>query len=170
MSPILALALPAAVSRFNGSSLALVAGIVAVLRRRQAVGGWLFYFFCQVVLALLLIAATTHWNLFLPSAWSGPDLYFLYTLSNLPRIALLAEIALVSAMLVGTREWQWVSGLKYALAAYAFLTVVKLLVDAVWFPESARLDLLSLSFPCVWVLYFDISRRVRRVFLEKSWK
>jgi hypothetical protein len=159
-----------AASQFNGSSLALAAGVVAVFRRKQAIGGWLFYFFCQVLLGLALIAVTTRWKLYLPSAWSDPRLYFLYTLSNLSRTALLAEIAVVSAVVVHTREWRWVSGLKYALLTYAFLTLVKLLVDIFEFPSSLNRDAASLSFPCVWVVYFDLSRRVRRVFLDKNWQ
>ena len=67
------------------------------------------------------------------------------------------------------REWRWVSGLRYALITYAFVTVVKLLVDIFHFPEAVTRDTLSLAFPLVWVVYFQMSIRVRRVFLEKSW-
>jgi hypothetical protein len=171
LSPVLAmLAGQSAVSQFNGSSLALLGGVVAIFRRKQAIGGWLFYFFCQVLVALLLIAGTTRWSRFLPGSWDDPLLYFLYALTNLSRTILLAEIAVISVRLLGTRQWQWVSALKYALVTYAFLTVLKFVVDLVWFPATVGLDALSLSFPCVWILYFDISRRVRRVFLDKNWQ
>lgn len=154
-------------SQFNGSGLALIAGIIAALRRKQAIGGWLFYFFCQVGLGLMLIGVTTHWRRYLPAAWADPGQYMLFTVSNLSRIALLMVIAALSVVLLRTREWRWVAALKYALICYGFLTLLKLLVDDLWFPESQRLDLLSLAFPCVWMVYFDASRRVRWVFLDK---
>jgi hypothetical protein len=170
LSPVLALlAGQTAVSPFNGSSLALVGGLVAIWRRKQAIGGWLFYFFCQILVALFLIAGTTRWSRFLPRSWDDPQLYFLYALTNLSRTILLAEIAIISVRLLGTRQWHWVAALKYALVTYAFLTLLKFLIDLVWFPTTVGLDALSLSFPCVWILYFHISRRVRRVFLDKSW-
>lgn len=155
--------------RFNGGGLALVGAMVAAIRRKHAIGGWLFYFFCQVLLGLGLIFATTQWKLYLPRAWSEPGAYVLYTLSNMPRVVLLLEIAVVSMALVRTREWRWVSGLRYALITYAFVTVVKLLVDIFHFPEAVTRDTLSLAFPLVWVVYFQMSIRVRRVFLEKNW-
>jgi hypothetical protein len=42
-------------------------------------------------------------------------------------------------------------------------------VDIFHFPEAVTRDTLSLAFPLVWVVYFQVSIRVRRVFLEKSW-
>jgi hypothetical protein len=70
---------------------------------------------------------------------------------------------------VRTREWGWICGLQYALLTYAFLTILKVLVDIYGFPAAATRDALSLSFPCVWIVYFGASRRVRRVFLDKTW-
>ena len=45
-----------------GSSLAIACGIVAILRRKYAIGGWLFYFFCQVLIGLALVAVSTRWR------------------------------------------------------------------------------------------------------------
>jgi hypothetical protein len=79
-------------------------------------------------------------------------------------------IAIIAMELFHTREWPWVAGLRLALITYAFLGVVKLLVDIFHFPDNVRLDTLALTFPCVWIVYFSVSRRVRRVFLDKSWQ
>jgi hypothetical protein len=122
-----------------------------------------------VLLGLALTAATTHWRLYLPFEWGGPGPYFLYTISNLSRDLLLAAIGAIWLMLVETRDWRWVAGLRYALAAYAFLTVLKMLADIYCLPSATTLDALSLAFPCVWFVYFGVSRRVRRVFFDKSW-
>jgi hypothetical protein len=152
-----------------GGMLALLGGIAAVMRRKHAIGGWLFYFFCQVLLGLALIGATTQWKFYLPQSWIAPAPYFLYALSSLSRTLLLAAIAAVSIEVVRTREWGWICGLQYALLTYAFLTILKVLVDIYGFPAAATRDALSLSFPCVWIVYFGASRRVRRVFLDKTW-
>jgi hypothetical protein len=163
------LAAQAADLRFNSSTLALLGAFLAAIRRKRAIGGWLLYFFCQVLLGLALIISTTHWKLYLSRAWSDPVRYFLFTLSSLPRVALLSAIAVISMELFHTREWHWVYGLRLALLTYLFLDAMKLLVDISYFPDNARLDTLSLAFPSVWIVYFSVSRRVRCVFLEKNW-
>jgi hypothetical protein len=151
-----------------GGSLALACGIVAIIRRKRAIGGWLFYFFCQVFLGLALVAASTHWQNYSPSEWDSPARYFLFILSNLSRVVLLAAIAVIGILLVETREWCWVICLQYALATYAFLTILKLPVDTYCFPSATTRDAMSLAFPVVWMGYFAVSQRVRKVFLERS--
>lgn len=152
-----------------GGALALACGMVAILRRKRAIGGWLFYFFCQVLLGLALVAASTHWKLYSSQEWSDPVRYFLFTLSNLSRVVLLAAIAVVCVLLAETRDWQWICGLQYALATYAFLTVLKLPVDVYCYRSAVNRDTMSLAFPVVWMGYFALSVRVRKVFLENSW-
>jgi hypothetical protein len=152
-----------------GGILALLCGIVAVVRRKHAIGGWLFYFFCQVLLGLALVAISTHWKMYASREWSDPVRYFLFTVSNLSRVAVLAAIAVMCGLLADTREWQWVCGLQWALAMYGLLTVVKLPVDMYCLPSAVNRDALSMAFPVVWIGYFAVSVRVRKVFVEKSW-
>jgi hypothetical protein len=147
-----------------GGGLALLCGIAAIARRKYAIGGWLFYFYCQVFLGLALIGASTHWQSYLPRAWNDPARYFAYAVSNLSRVTLLAAIGAICIRLARARERQWVCGLQYALATYAFLTILKLVADFYCFPAAARRDALSLAFPVVWMVYFGASRRVRQVF------
>jgi hypothetical protein len=153
-----------------GGSLALACGIIAIVRRKRAVGGWLFYFFCQVLIGLALVAVSTNWTNYLPRGWSDPARYFLFVLSSLSRTALLAAIAAIGIILVETRDAQWIAGLQYALATYGFLTILKLPVDIYCFSGATARDTLSLGFPIVWMAYFSASRRVRKVFREKSWE
>jgi hypothetical protein len=152
-----------------GGILALLCGIAAVVRRKHAIGGWLLYFFFQVLLGLALVAASTHWTLYASREWSDPVRYFLFTVSNLSRVAVLAAIAVMCISLADTRDYQWVCGLQWALAIYGFLTIVKLPVDMYCFPSAVNRDTLSMAFPVVWMGYFTVSVRVRKVFLEKSW-
>lgn len=152
-----------------GGSLALACGIVAIVRRKQPIGGWLFYFFCQVLIGLALVAVSTHWKYYLSREWNDPARYFLFAVSSLARTALLAAIAAICVLLVETRDARWLTGLQYALATYAFLTILKLPVDLYCFSGATTRDAMSLGFPVVWMAYFSASRRVREVFVEKSW-
>jgi hypothetical protein len=152
-----------------GSGLALACGLIAIGRSKRAIGGWLFYFFCQVFIGLALLGASTHWRYYLSHQWSDPLRYFLFTLSSLSRMALLASVAVLSALLLETRHPAWIAALQYALATYAFLTLLKVPVDLYCFPGAASRDTMSLGFPLVWMAYFAISRRVKKVFVDKSW-
>ena len=151
-------------SQLNGGGLALLAAIIAIFCRRRDIGGWLLYFFFQVVLGLGLVLSTTHWGRFLATAWGDPRMYLLYTLSSLPRFIMLAAVAAITLTLFQTRARHWVTALTLALVTYGLLTLVKLQVDVFFFPDTVRLDALSLAFPVVWVVYFAESRRVQRVF------
>ncbi len=153
----------------NGNGLALIAAAIAFFCRKQPIGGWLLYFFCQVFLGLTLIALTTYWGRYTPGAWSDPADYFLFVISSLSRDLALIAIAAVSVALVRSRDWSLVAALKYALIVYAFITVMKVVVDVGSYPDAITSDTLSLVFPMAYIPYFQYSRRVRRVFLEKSW-
>jgi hypothetical protein len=148
-----------------GGAFAVLCGAAAIARRKHAIGGWLFYFFCQVLLGLALVIVSTHWTMYTPRDWSDPTRYFLFTLASLSRVVLLVAIAALCILLAETRDGQWIAGLRYALATYAFLTLLKLPVDIYCFPSALTRDALSLAFPLVWMAYFSLSERVRRVFL-----
>lgn len=153
-----------------GGSLALACGVVAILRRRHAIGGWLFYFFCQVAIGLALMVISTHWRLYIPRDWGDPARYFSFVVSSLSRMFLLATIGAICILLAETRDAMWVTALQYALATYGLATIVKVAADLFSFDTSAQRDSLSLGFPLVWMAYLAASRRVRRVFFEKSWQ
>jgi hypothetical protein len=151
-----------------GGVVGIACGIVAILLRKRAIGGWLFYFFCQVLLGLALVAATTHWQYYSASEWDTPVRYFLFVISNLSRSVLLALIGAICILLADTRAWHWVITLQYSLAGYALLTVLKLPVDIYCFPSATMRDALSLAFPLVWMVYFAVSARVRRAFPPRN--
>ena len=153
-----------------GGLLALVCAVAAIVRRKRAIGGWLFYFFCQVFLGLALVAASTHWGYYSPDFWADPATYFLFTLAGLSRSVLLAAVAVLCFLAAETRAWHWIVALQFALTTYGFVTVLKLPVDLYCFPSATPRDALSLFFPAVWIVYFSVSSRVRKVFLDQTWE
>lgn len=152
-----------------GTALAILCGVIAILRRKHPIGGWLFYFFCQVLLGLALAIGSTHWTMYSSSDWNDPTRYFLFTLASLSRVVMLVATAMMCALLAETRDWHWIAGLQYTLATYAVLTLLKLPVDMYCFPTALNRDAGSLAFPLVWMSYLSLSVRVRKVFFEKSW-
>jgi len=147
---------------------ALACGIVAIIRRQRAIGGWLFYFFCQVLLGMAMVTASTHWKNYSPGGWSSPRRYFLFTLFNLSRVLLLA-VSPSTAF----------SGSKHVNGSGSSSCNTPSVLTPSSHPQIAgRRVLLSVGdqtrrdvavFPVVWLGYFAVSRRVRKVFLERSW-
>jgi hypothetical protein len=151
-------------SPLNAGTLMVVAGIVAAARQKHPIGGWLLFFFFQVFFGLVIVGTTTRWTLLLPNSWRDRNRYLLFTLSNLPLLVVLAAVAGISIALIQTHDRRWVSVLRYALIIYGVLTLLKVQADILDFPSIVSRDELSLIFPCIWVVYFSISRRVKRVF------
>lgn len=147
--------------QFLGTSAAFACAIVAVLRRKQAIGGWLFYFFCQVFIGLFLLVVSTHWKYYLPRQWHDPLPYFLFTLSSLSRMAIFGAVAAVCVLLIESRDSRWIGALQLALLAYAITTFLKVFVDAYCFPSATSRDAVSLGFPLIWAIYLSLSRRVK---------
>ena len=153
-----------------GSSAAFACAVIAIVRRKQAIGGWLFYFICQVFIGLALLVVSTHWKYYLPLQWHEPLRYFLFTLSSLSRLAAFAAVSIICILLVESRDSRWITALQLALLLYAFTTLLKIPVDLYCFPSATGRDAVSLGFPLIWAIYFSVSERVKKVFREKTWQ
>jgi hypothetical protein len=153
-----------------GSSAAIVCAIIAIVRRKQAIGGWLFYFICQVFIGLALLVVSTHWKYYLPFQWHDPLRYFLFTLFSLSRMVVFGAASVICILLIESRDARWIVALQLTLLLYAFTTVLKVPVDLYCFPGATNRDAVSLGFPLIWAIYFSVSERVKKVFRERVWK
>jgi hypothetical protein len=147
--------------------------LIAYLTRRQKIGGWLLYYYMQLYLSLLVLLAGTFVSLeyFNPGRWARTDLYIWYLLSTVPPISSqLFETAAGTYLLARPTE-QNVRRLQYAIGALLATTVVALLIDVKFFDDasSLALDTLTIVFSTIWLAYFRVSVRVRRVFVERNW-
>jgi hypothetical protein len=149
--------------------LGLALWFVAFIRRKQAVGGWLLVFFLQLFwreiqlmigIPAMQIAKRSFGDR-IPAIMAGE--IQLYIVLALAMFAANTWIVVGAAGLLRTRKWRYViyvrAGLA-GLAALAAVTIVKYPTTASW---------LDALFPVVFLPYFFLSQRVRRVYQTHDW-
>jgi hypothetical protein len=152
-------------------TLAVVLAIVAIARRKPAVGGWLFYF-----LGLTFIrAVATIVNLFkqsdtyLPTAWHNVMLYLLFLNSTTPGYCFRIGAAIAVTQLVHTEKWIWVERLKTILLFDAAAALVAIVIDSFYFKANLLIAVQELAFASVLWGYLSRSSRVEHAFLTHDW-
>ncbi len=150
-----------------------LAWAIAYLTRRRAIGGWLLYFYIQLYLSLLLslfflprVIANLN-----PSAWDSAMLYVLSFLSTVPVLLAEALEAYVATVLLFRRNESNLRFLRIALVALALSSGVSLGIDIAYFSDAPTLffDALTFGFACIWCAYFWKAKRVRIVFVQRTW-
>lgn len=168
-----ALAAPAGQGQNAAGAGLFLAWAIAYLTRRRAIGGWLLYFYIQFYLSLLISL------LFLPrvianlnpGAWDSAILYVLFFLSTVPVLLTEAFEAYAATLLLVRRNEYCLRVLKIALLALAISSGVALGIDVAYFSDEPTLffDGLTFGFACIWCAYFWKAKRVRMVFVDRTW-
>ena len=145
--------------------------ILAILRRKHAIGGWLLLFFWQIFAgcAVTIIQLVKDWHSYTPATWPDANLYLLYMLSFTPRVIALFSISLISVNLLRTFEGRWALILRYALIAYIVAGFVSFVVDMHYFPADRSLTAATLLSPSILLGYTYKSERFWRVFRRHNW-
>jgi hypothetical protein len=153
-----------------------LAGLVMVFicakRKAEEIGGWSLYFYIQLYLGVILtVAMALAWfDNYLPGTWAAnPSLYPLFLLSVVPGIFILPIELVTAERLRMTRDARFVGMLRAVLWVQLGAAVIGTAIDAANFPDSLPFDVVSLIWPTIWLPYFYISRRVKRVFVTKDW-
>jgi hypothetical protein len=150
---------------------ALVFVIVAILRRREEIGGWLLYFYYWIFAVCLIFSCDVilHYRAFLPlhgrEAINHQALY----LAVFPRLAALYAVLVVSLQLLRNRESVWVERLRAFLLVGVLVGGVSIWIDIRFFPKSAQANGARFAGLLLWFLYFHLSKRVQQVFYLKNW-
>ena len=162
---------PAATAPLNPNSFLAIGVVVAIIRRKQAIGGWLLFFFWQTFAgcAATIIQCAVNWHSYMPATWSDPNLYLLYMLSFTPRLVSLLSISVVSGILLRTFAWRWALMLRYALIAYIVTSFASFGLDVLYFPADRSITFAMLLFPSIFLIYTYLSDRFRRVFHRHNW-
>ncbi len=142
-----------------------------VQSRQKPIGGWLLLFFIQLYFgvagsAVITIASIANFD---PSSWNGSPLYYLYLLSAVPGLLMRGAEAVVGVGILRTRAWKWVAWLRRVLIADLVFALIGLGIDLVSFPQNIVFSVLALLWPMIWLPYFYMSKRVRRVFATGDW-
>jgi hypothetical protein len=142
---------------------------LAFIRRKQAVGGWLFVFFLQLfwleielmIRIPAMLMAPRYGGDRIPAIVAGESQ--LGILLSLAMFAANTWIVVGAAGLLRTRKWRYVIYVRAGLAGLAGLAAVRI----VKYPTTASWQ--DALFPVVFLPYFFLSQRVRRVYQTHDW-
>jgi hypothetical protein len=169
---------PSAVAQIAGSArpgnplagFSAAIAIICVLRRKHAFGGWLLWFLGQVflggIVSLYLLLADL--RNYLPGAWDQPKLYVFFLLSAIPSYLVVVWLMVAAVAMVRTAAYEWLLRMRIALAVQIFFGLMALAIDAAFFRGNAKLEVVRLVFPAIFLPYLFLSSRVERVFQTKD--
>jgi hypothetical protein len=154
-------------------------GIVGLLiwficfnNRKKEIGGWLLYYYIQLYIGVVitLVLALVSFHNYLPTAWAAqPNLYPLFLLSTVPGVVVVPVQLVLAERLRLSRDYRHVHTLRVVLWADLAAAIVGTVIDARFFEQNLGFDILALIWPCIWLPYFYVSKRVVRVFRTKDW-
>lgn len=174
LAPVTALAASGNMESTNPVGAGLSLGLaIAFLARRRPIGGWLLYFYLQLYSSFLVSLFFIHKVIanLNPEVWDSSFLYVLFFLSTAPGLITYVTEIILGTMLLFHRNARNVQRLKMALLALIVTSGASLGIDLSYFNDfhNISFDIFTLIFACVWTIYFWRSKRVRLVFIERSW-
>lgn len=148
-----------------------IMALVSYVRREKDIGGWLmyFYYWMSAVLVVYLHDAIGNYRVFLPSSKLDTAHHMALISAVYPRLFALLGVIGVSVALLKWREWEWIERLRLMLGVTVVVAGISVALDAVYFPRSLFANALRWVMLCMWLSYFQFSKRVHHVFRTKDW-
>lgn len=147
--------------------------IICYTRRKREIGGWYLYFLIQLFLAIAISIPTTIYSLITnnPGDFINAGYYLLFLLTLLPSMILLIAQGVIAITMISKkgRDWKLVKLLIKVLWADLMISILNLLIDIAYWPESSPLDILAIIWPVIWLPYFIRSKRIRQIYETKTW-
>ena len=157
---------------FPGGIGAIIMWYICSSRRKQEIGGWLLYFYIQLYIGVIItvVALAVSFKNYLPATWAAePQLYPLFLLSMVPAVIIFPVQLVIAEKLRRSRDSHFVAMLRYALWADLLLTALATAIDQKYFPDNLALDIFAFIWPVIWIPYLHMSKRVKAVFVTKTW-
>ena len=150
-----------------------VAFAIAYVSRRRSIGGWLLYYYLQLYFSFLIsfVFVPQLLSNLSPSNWEDSLLYVMFLLSVVPVMAIQLLEVVVATILLFRRSEQNLKILRKTLIALVVTSAIAVPIDITYFGDTLNifLDVITLVFAVIWLLYFSISRRVKMVFISRNW-
>jgi hypothetical protein len=151
---------------------ALIMAYICSRRKKEEIGGWLLYYYIQLYIGLIatvVILAVSLEN-YKPTSWSAaPSLYPWFLLSTVPGILVVPAQVIAAEVLRRSRSARFLRWLRVVLWIDAACAVLAVAIDLAYFRDSLFLDILPIIWVTVWLPYFYVSTRVKKVFVTKDW-
>jgi len=146
-----------------------MAGMIAYVTRRMAIGGWLFYMYLGIILGAPITAVMAYpviRDYFQPSLWYDTTTYLLGAASYLPLLAAHFAVFVLAVRLMfrSQRNRANAMALRYALLALLAANIAGTFIDAYYFENEVLLNIFSMVVNTIMCLYFFGSKRVKYVF------
>ena len=150
---------------------AIIFGIAAALRKRQAIGGWLMFFYYQVYAGALfsVILLTRTYRLYTLRPWSNETRHILFVVASVPRLVGFLIVTTVATILLVRRDLQWLERLRFAFAIELLFMTISLAIDFVYFRNALQVNFGHFAVFVAWFGYFHGSQRVHHVFVTHDW-
>jgi len=140
--------------------------VVAIVWRKEEIGGWLFYFYYWIFAVFVILAGDVvlHLRTFRPSYGHGAFHHGALYLAVFPRLAAVCALLVVALVMLKHRTPAWLERLRMFLLAGVVVSALSLWIDVYFFPTTLRANGGRLGGLIFWLLYFHFSKRVHRVF------
>jgi hypothetical protein len=151
---------------------ALIMAYICSQRKKEEIGGWLLYYYIQIYIGLIATVGIFAVSLenYKPSAWSAaPALYPWFLLSAVPGILVVPAQVIVAELLRRSRSERFLRWLRVVLWIDAACALLAIAIDLTYFRDSLFLDILPVIWVTIWLPYFYVSTRVKKVFVTKDW-
>ncbi len=142
-------------------------------RKHKSIGGWLLYFYIQIYVAVIAEVAVFY-SSNLPyldaSRWRDATPFYLYVFQSITPLVVIGAEGVVATIMLKKREWEYVSLFRLVLAAHIVVVLAVTAIDAAYQRANVSWDFIALAWPVLALLYFSLSKRVRRVFQTHDWE
>lgn len=149
----------------------LIAWLICNSTKRQQIGGFLMLYYWQLYSGALMtiIFLGLGFQSYVPESFDEPRRYYLFLISVVPTLLVLALEIAVATMMVSVRTWDMLKLLRWLMVAGLVFAGVGTIVDIDYFPDNLPFDALTIIPSTFWLLYFFLSRRVKHVFKLHDW-
>jgi uncharacterized protein DUF2569 len=144
---------------------------ICASRKDKDIGGWLLYYYIQLYLGVIItiVVSATSFENYIPRTWAeAPELYPWFLLSTIPALLLTPAQLVAAEVLRVSRNGRHLKTLRLTLWLQLAFAFVETAIDLRFFSDNLIFDGLHFLWCIIWIPYFYVSKRVKRVFAQET--